>query len=55
MAKSLETIKKRSKAAIDEQLSMLGLSLQGWFLMYEKCVDVVEGLAVVKSDCGSGK
>ena len=35
MAKSLETVKKRSKAEVDEKLSMLGLSLQGWFLMYE--------------------
>ena len=55
MAKSLETIKKRNKAEIDEKLSMAGLGLQSWSFMYEKCVDVVEGLAVVKSDCRSEK
>ena len=55
LVKSLGTIGKRNEAEIDEKLSMLGLSLQGWFLMYENVWMLLRVWLVVKSDHGLGK
>ena len=52
MVKSLETIGKRNEADIDEKIKHAELQSLGLVSYKKKCVDVVESLVTVGSDCG---